>query len=108
VKQLKVKIIKKDNISDSCFKLSLKSDYLKKTAKPGQFVSVKCSDTTSPLLKRPFGIHKVTSHGIELLIKKAGKATQLLSQKKEGDEIIVLGPLGQGFEIEHKKMTFCL
>ena len=81
---------------------------LKKTAKPGQFVSIKCADTTSPLLKRPFGIHKINDHGIELLIKRIGKATNLLSQKKEGDEIIVLGPLGKGFEIDYKKKEILL
>ncbi|HMA54310.1 MAG TPA: dihydroorotate dehydrogenase electron transfer subunit [Acidobacteriota bacterium] len=68
-------------------------------ARPGQFVMVKVSEGTFPLLRRPLGIHEANSKGIELFFKVAGQGTELLSRKKPGDRLDILGPLGKGFTI---------
>jgi dihydroorotate dehydrogenase electron transfer subunit len=66
-------------------------------AQPGQFITVQCGDFT---LRRPFSVHQVSSREIALLFKIAGKGTLWLSQRKTGDRIDILGPLGRGFSIE--------
>lgn len=68
-------------------------------ARPGQFVMIKVSDATAPLLRRPLGIHDADERGFELFFKVAGRGTEILSRKKPGDRIDVLGPLGRGFSI---------
>ncbi|HOW85587.1 MAG TPA: dihydroorotate dehydrogenase electron transfer subunit [Candidatus Aminicenantes bacterium] len=68
-------------------------------ARPGQFVMVRVSDGTAPLLRRPLGIHDADGNGFELFFKVAGRGTEILSQKKVGDRLDVLGPLGRGFTI---------
>ncbi len=68
-------------------------------ARPGQFVMVKVSEGTFPLLRRPLGIHEANAGGIELFFKVAGQGTELLSRKKRGDRLDIIGPLGKGFTI---------
>jgi len=58
---------------------------------------VRCGDFT---LRRPLGVHHVSSREIALLFKVAGKGTLWLSQQQTGDRLDILGPLGKGFSIE--------
>ncbi len=74
------------------------------TIAPGQFVMVRVTDGLDPLLRRPFGIYNILGPkgksrgtGIELLYKVVGKGTRILSTRKPGDDIDVIGPLGDGF-----------
>jgi len=74
------------------------------TISPGQFVMVRVTDGLDPLLRRPFGIYNILGPkgksrgtGIELLYKVVGKGTKILSTRKPGDDIDVMGPLGDGF-----------
>jgi len=74
---------------------------LSERSAPGQFVNVLVSPgVTDPFLRVPLGIHRIKKSGIALLYKVVGSATTILSQKKEGDEINVLGPLGNGFTLK--------
>lgn len=71
---------------------------------PGQFVTLRLPQYTSPLLRRPFSIHRVLmengkAKGIELLYKVVGEFTRNLSHVKKNDPIDLLGPLGQGHTI---------
>lgn len=66
---------------------------------PGQFVNIKVSENYVPLLRRPFSIHQVNqSDGwFEILVQVIGTGTELLAATKIGDELDVLGPLGNHF-----------
>jgi len=70
---------------------------------PGQYITVRCGDFT---LRRPFSIHQSRFNRdsgeseIALLFKVTGKGTLWLSQRRKGDKIDILGPLGKGFRIE--------
>lgn len=80
-----------------------------KKALPGQFVHVRIEDSTDPLLRRPLSIHETSfSKGqktgtMKILYTCAGKGTRLLSEKKRGNEIDCLGPLGHGFDLKKAK-----
>jgi len=99
MKDIRAKILSNEKIRLGYFKMLFESSYIAKEAMPGQFVEIKCSDTFDPLLRRPLGIHKVGAKTIELLYEVIGKGTDILSKKKEGDFLDVLGPLGSGFKI---------
>jgi dihydroorotate dehydrogenase electron transfer subunit len=60
---------------------------------------VKVSEGTSPLLRRPLGIHDADGGGIELFFKVAGEGTGILSRKTPGDRLDIIGPLGKGFTV---------
>ena len=67
-------------------------------ALPGSFVHLQC-DPLQPM-RRPISIMR-TSGGegwVELLYKRIGSGTKLLSQRQPGETISLLGPIGQPFK----------
>jgi dihydroorotate dehydrogenase electron transfer subunit len=68
-------------------------------ARPGQFVMVRCGEDFEHPLRRPLSIHQLDGNKLALLINVVGKGTQWLSQRQAGDELDLLGPLGNGFSI---------
>lgn len=69
-------------------------------AKPGQFVMLRSWETDDPLLPRPFSVYRIhDGDGFEVLYKQVGKGTELMTHLKAGDEVHVLGPLGNGFPL---------
>ncbi len=76
------------------YKLTLRSPELCTLAQKGQFLHVLCGEKT---LRRPISIHDVTGDEITMIYEVKGQGTQWLSQRKPGDIVDVLGPLGHGF-----------
>jgi len=64
---------------------------------PGQFFMLSAGKGMDPLLKRPFSMFRRSGNNFQILYRVAGKATAMLKEKKIGDTIEVLGPLGNGF-----------
>lgn len=60
---------------------------------------------SEPFLRRPLGIHKAAGKEIEILYEVVGEGTKILSQRKPGEEIDLLGPLGNGFEYCSRKIA---
>lgn len=77
--------------------LTLLSPAIAAKVKPGQFVMLRVRTQLDPLLRRPFSIFWQEEETISLLYKVVGKGTHLMSQWQVGQEVSVLGPLGQGF-----------
>lgn len=68
---------------------------------PGQFVNVKVEGSPETFLRRPISVHDVDAEKglLYLLIKKAGKGTEKLSELKSGDKLNIILPLGNSFTI---------
>ena len=103
MQQLQAKISKNEKIGSGFFRMRIASSYLAEKSGPGQFVEVRCSAQTDPLLRRPLGLHRVVNGGIELLYEVVGKGTELLSHMKSGALLDVIGPLGTGFDIPDRR-----
>lgn len=65
-------------------------------AKQGQFFMVRGWDNY-PLLSRPLSVYDQDEHGVKFLYKVAGEGTRMLSRMRAGEEVALLGPLGNGF-----------
>ena len=77
------------------------------TCQPGQFVTVRCGEKLT--LRRPLSVHKLTDPKyLHLLFKIAGKGTLWLSQREKGEDLDLLGPLGNGFSIEPSSRNLLL
>lgn len=100
MKQLSVKILENKRITPCHYRMRVASLYLAKTAQPGQFVEVRCSTGSDPILRRPLGIHRIHTNGIEMLYEVVGKGTGILAFAKPGGTADIIGPLGNGFSIE--------
>ena len=95
-----------EKVAHSMFLLRLQSAEIASTAKPGQFLNIRIdSRSIQPLLRRPFSISRIEGDIIELLISIAGKGTAKLSEKKAGDTVDVIGPLGNSFHMESGHTT---
>lgn len=90
-----------ESIADSIYKLTLQGGMVSDFKTPGQFVHLKVSESVAPLLRRPISIAEI-DHGrseVILIFRKEGEGTSLLAEKKPGDRVDVLGPLGNGFDL---------
>jgi dihydroorotate dehydrogenase electron transfer subunit len=96
----KFRIIANKNICGNYFKISFAASDIASSSQPGQFVMVQVNrGVAEPLLRRPMSIHSVKKDKIEILYEVLGRGTQILSRKKSGEYLDVVGPLGNGFEI---------
>jgi len=95
-------INKKESWDNHYFLLSLESHEIARESKPGQFLMVRITNSPYPLLRRPFSIHAKDKRNIEILFQDSGIGTSLLSKKRQGEKLEILGPLGKGFHIEDK------
>ncbi|MGM0603750.1 MAG: dihydroorotate dehydrogenase electron transfer subunit [Bacillota bacterium] len=100
-------IIKNKEVGPDIFHLVLKCDELSEKPKPGQFFNVKVSRklSTDPLLRRPFSVFDFNEEQniLELVYRKVGRGTEILSKYKEGEKLDVIGPLGNPFSTEKRR-----
>jgi dihydroorotate dehydrogenase electron transfer subunit len=65
---------------------------------PGQFYSIRCGDSTSPLLRRPFSMHLLEKEqSVGILYRVLGPGTSWLAERQAEDILDILGPFGNGF-----------
>jgi len=90
--------------------LGLRSPRVARGAKPGQFLMVRVSGQPYPLLRRPLSIHACDEDGVEIFFARSGLGTGILADKKKGETLDILGPLGKGFVLPRvpKGKTFYL
>ncbi len=72
--------------------------------RPGQFVGIFPNDASS-LLLRPISICRwdAQNAALRMVYRTAGKGTSQFAALKEGDEISMLGILGNGYDVEQMK-----
>ncbi len=101
-----VKVISQEEIGTAIYSMWIQSENMASVAKPGQFISVYTNDT-GKLLPRPISICEIDKANGRLRIvyrvTGAGTGTDLFSKLSVGDEIDVMGPLGNGFPLIEKK-----
>ncbi|MBF0470223.1 MAG: dihydroorotate dehydrogenase electron transfer subunit [Gammaproteobacteria bacterium] len=83
--------------------IRLQAPQIAATARAGSFVHL----TVAPSLplRRPLSIMRVdpTAGWIEILYKRLGEGTTLLSQRQIGEKISLLGPIGNGFQLNRDR-----
>lgn len=103
MKNIKAKIVSNERGVGPYYRLRIASPYLGDKTRPGQFFEVKCSEVPGAvLLRRPLGAHRIFKGGVEMLYENVGKGTEALSKRRVGELLDVIGPLGNGFDIERK------
>ena len=84
----------------------ISNDYI---PKPGQFLTIRVSDSTVPLLRRPFAFSGFDrkNNKASIIYQKRGKATEILAGRKVGDKMDIIGPMGNSFNIG-KEIKKCI
>jgi dihydroorotate dehydrogenase electron transfer subunit len=105
VKPIDASVKSNAEVMPNIYLLWAKAPAVAGTAQPGQFVMVRASDNNERILRRPLGIHRVNDKGeIALLYETVGKGTEWLAQRKKGEPVDILGPLGRGFPVDSKRL----
>lgn len=99
--QIKAKLLKNARVKDRYYQLILSCSEVSRVAKPGQFLEIKVAQKLEPLLRRPFSIHCVKNSKIEILYEVLGPGSEILSKRKPGEYLDIIGPLGNGFSIRN-------
>lgn len=80
---------------------------LSKNAVPGQFVMI-YPNNKSTLLPRPISICEILDDGIRFVFRVAGKGTKEFSGYNVGEEVKVMGPVGNGYPLDAAKGKKCV
>jgi dihydroorotate dehydrogenase electron transfer subunit len=89
-------------IARNIFEMKLTGPGVASMTTPGQFLHVSVGKHSSKLLRRPLSICHVDldKEEVTLLYRAQGEGTKQLSQKQKGETADVLGPLGNGFDMD--------
>lgn len=102
-KKVKATVVSQNEIAEQIYDMWLETD-LAKEAHPGQFVAVYPKNAAT-LLPRPVSICEADKqrNRLRLVYRVAGSGTKEFSGYQAGDNIFILGILGNGFPLEKAK-----
>ena len=92
-------VISNKEIAANTYSAVLKSPKIANLAGVGQFVNVLPDSNWEKAMRRPMSLAGAEEDNIELIYKVFGEGTQLMSHWKTGDQIDIIGPLGNGWDI---------
>jgi len=88
-------VISNERLAESIHAIMIICPEIAGVAKAGQFLNFKCGDDV--LLRRPISICSVDGDKLKVVFEVKGAGTHWLSGCAEGEELDILGPLGNGF-----------
>jgi dihydroorotate dehydrogenase electron transfer subunit len=96
-------VMMNERMARDTYRLRLAAPDLARAIRPGQFIMLRPTRTTDPLLGRPFALYDTALNAqgeptaVDIVYLVVGKATGLLASMKPGDDMSAWGPLGNGF-----------
>lgn len=97
-KKVIARVRKQQELAPDIYSMWIETD-IAKSASCGQFVMIYPKNAQT-LLGRPISICEIEENAIRIVYRIAGKGTTEFSTYQAGDEIHVLGCLGNGFPVE--------
>jgi len=94
-----VRLIKKEKLSEEIFAFDIKSKTIARNAKPGQFIQIRVNESFDPFLRRPLSFASVKNDAFRVVFKVRGKGTKILSRYEVGEDLDVIGPLGNPIDL---------
>ena len=110
MQQYQMKITENIPLARDIYRMSLTAEAADlKGFAAGCFVHIKINDGAL-LLRRPISLYEVSQaqNTIRIIYKVLGRGTALLAQMKTGEELNILGPLGNGFPISETTRSVLL
>jgi dihydroorotate dehydrogenase electron transfer subunit len=92
------KVVSNEKLCPQFWRLTFDASQMVSSVKPGQFVHIRTGEGLEPFFRRPFSVYRAQKH-VEIFYEAVGPGTKLLSQKKRGDTLDVLGPVGTPFAL---------
>ncbi len=104
-RQRTVRVLEQQRLARDTYRIRLACPEIAQQIVPGQFVMLRQSAGSDPLLGRPFALFDVVDdqHGcptaIDLVYLVVGKMTRLMQSWRPDDRVVIWGPLGNGFPL---------
>lgn len=97
-----VKVLENKNIAHNIFKMTMQGSIVENMNQAGQFVNIRVNNSNEFLLRRPISICEINKENntFVMIYRAEGDGTKKISQIQIGEEIDVLGPLGNGYNIK--------
>lgn len=94
----KCKILKKESLTQTCYRFVVQTDSIALLAQPGQFAHIKVAGFS---LRRPISICEIDSQNktLTFVFEVRGEGTSALSLLQAGEYMDVIAPLGRGFTL---------
>ena len=102
-RHFRVNITSNEQIARSTYRLRFECPPLAASIVPGQFVMLRLPHDSDPLLGRPFALYDTVLDAqgmpiaVDIVYLVVGKMTAQLATRPPGSELVVWGPLGNGF-----------
>jgi dihydroorotate dehydrogenase electron transfer subunit len=100
-----VAVLANERVAEGVGLIALTAPRIAASVRPGQFVHLRIADGADFILRRPFSVHRAR-HGagraggtIEILYQVLGRGTRELAEKRAGDVMDAIGPLGRGWDV---------
>ncbi len=97
------KVVSNEKLCPKFYRLCFDAPSIVKTAQPGQFIHIRVDQGLEPFFRRPFCVYRAKKY-VEIFYEVVGLGTKILSEKKKGDDIDVVGPVGTPFSLPAKEV----
>ncbi|QQS38015.1 MAG: dihydroorotate dehydrogenase electron transfer subunit [Ignavibacteriales bacterium] len=97
---LNAPVEKSIELENKIYLLQVRCPEITSDVRPGQFLNVRVSESMYPLLRRPFSVCDVDDEHLYLMFNILGEGTKILARKHKDETIDIIGPLGNGFNLE--------
>lgn len=109
MKLVSVAITSNQELWPGVYLLWVQSPEIAALTRPGQYVMVRCGEAHDMVLRRPLSVHRVSQDGsVAFLFAVVGRGTEWLATRRPGDPLDLLGPLGNGFEVDPRSRNLLL
>lgn len=100
MKQEIMRIVSQQQLAPRIFQMILTGDLVSKMEQPGQFIHIKVP-REDLLLRRPISLNQIDKQAktCSIIYRTEGDGTNIFSKLSAGDTLDVMGPLGNGFDV---------
>lgn len=95
------KVVSNEKLCPRFYRLCIDAKPILKKVLPGQFIHIRVNEGLQPFFRRPFSVYRAKKY-VEVFYEAVGPGTKMLADKKKGDTIDVLGPVGTPFNMPPK------
>ncbi len=89
-----------DQVADNVFTLRFHAPRIASETRAGQFLNIRPDIGFDPLLRRAYSVHRVIGQEVEIIFNVVGRGSAMLAERREGDVVDILGPLGVPFHLD--------
>lgn len=104
------RVVANERIGELGTLLTIRAPEIASRASAGQFVHVRPGHGWDPLLRRPYSFNRIGRREgeIELIVKPLGTGGEWIAERRPGDALDLLGPLGTAFVVRRTTRNLLL